>query len=80
MQTKLTLRMDEEIIKKAKIIARKNGKSLSKIVADYFSSIQIEGQKDQEQLTPGVRSLKGLFKGSKINRKEYFDYLEKKYQ
>lgn len=80
MQTKLTLRLDDKLIKKAKAIAKKNGKSLSKIVEDYFSSMKMEGSKDKEQLTPRVRSLKGLLKGSKIKEKDYYDYLEKKYR
>ena len=80
MQTKLTLRLDDEVIKKAKAIAKKNGKSLSKIVEDYFANINIAGLKDQQKLTPRVQSLKGLLKGSKISKKDYFDYLEKKYQ
>ncbi len=36
MQTKLTLRMDEELIRKAKRFSRKTGRSLSRIVADFF--------------------------------------------
>ena len=80
MQTKLTLRLDDRIIRKAKKIAQKNGKSLSKMVEDYFTSLKIEGSKGEEQLTPRVRSLKGLLRDSEINEREYFDYLEKKYR
>ena len=36
MQTKLTLRLDEELIKFAKVYAKERGKSLSQIVADYL--------------------------------------------
>lgn len=79
MRTKLTLRLDDKIIKKAKNIAQKNGKSLSKMVEDYFTNIKTEVSKEEE-LTPRVRSLKGLLKGYKIREKEYFDYLEKKYR
>lgn len=80
MQTKLTLRLDEQLIKKAKAIAEKNGKSLSKIVEDYFSSMKMEGSAEHEPLTPRVRSLKGLLKNSRIKEKDYHDYLEKKYK
>ena len=37
MQTKLTLRLDEELIGVAKAFARSSGKSVSRIVADYFA-------------------------------------------
>ena len=36
MQTKLTLRMDDELIARAKAHAKKRGKSVSQLVADYF--------------------------------------------
>ena len=75
MQTKLTFRLDDNIIKKVKAMTKKSGKYLLKIVEDYFFSFKIQSPKDQEQLPPGVRSLKGLLKGSKI---DYYDYLEKK--
>ena len=37
MQNKLTLRIDEKLIAKAKAFAKSNGKSVSQIVADYFN-------------------------------------------
>jgi hypothetical protein len=36
METKLTLRLDEGLIKSAKKEARHRGTSLSQMVADYF--------------------------------------------
>ncbi len=39
MQTKLTLRLDDRLIRKAKDFASKNGKSLSQVVGDYFAAI-----------------------------------------
>lgn len=36
MRTKLTLRMDEELIADIKQIAKENGKSVSQMVTDYF--------------------------------------------
>lgn len=38
MNTKLTLSLDDKIIVRAKKIARRQGKSLSKLVEEYFSS------------------------------------------
>jgi predicted HicB family RNase H-like nuclease len=37
METKLTLRLDEKLIGRAKSYARKSRKSVSQLVADYFS-------------------------------------------
>ena len=36
MNTKLTLRLDENLIKSAKNYASSSGKSVSQLVADYF--------------------------------------------
>jgi hypothetical protein len=55
-------------------------KCLLKIAKENFSNIRIRSPKDRDQLTPRVRSLKGLLKGSKISKKDYYDFLEKKYR
>ncbi|MDL1984388.1 MAG: DUF6364 family protein, partial [Deltaproteobacteria bacterium] len=39
MNSKLTLRLDEDLIQSAKSYSAKTGKSVSKIVADYFALI-----------------------------------------
>ena len=39
MQTKLTLRLDDRLIRDAKHYARQSGKSLSQMVAEYFSAV-----------------------------------------
>jgi len=39
MNTKLTLRLDEELIVKAKAYAERSGKSVSGLVSDYFSML-----------------------------------------
>jgi hypothetical protein len=36
MQTKLTLRIDEELIERAKSYAHRSGKSVSRLVSDYL--------------------------------------------
>lgn len=45
MTTKLTLSLDDKIIARAKKIARKRGKSLSKMVEEYFNSIPEKKEK-----------------------------------
>ena len=39
MRTKLTLRLDDRLVKDAKLYARRTGKSLSRMVAEYFSGV-----------------------------------------
>ncbi len=79
MQKKLTLRIDEDLIEQAKRFSEKNGKSVSKIVSDYFSILFGKYPSSDTEITPTVQSLRGALKGSKIDKKDYKIYLEKKY-
>lgn len=76
MQTKLTLRLDKKLIEMAKRYAEMSGKSLSQLVADYFSLL---GSKPtgQSELTPKVKALKGALKN--VSEDDYRRYLEEKY-
>jgi hypothetical protein len=79
MQTKLTLRLDDALINRAKSYARKSGKSVSQIVAGYFSLLDDEPEKEALEYTPIVRSLKGSLKDAKVGKKDYHEYLEEKH-
>lgn len=79
MNTKLTLRMDDNLIESAKEHAAKTGKSVSRIVADLFEIIKNEKLKREYPLTPTVRSLKGALKGKPVDGEAYKKYLEEKY-
>jgi len=79
MQTKLTLRLEDDLILQAKTFAKASGKSVSQIVADYFALLTEEETSENTRLTPMVRSLKGALRGADIDIKDYHDYLEDKY-
>ena len=80
MQTKLTLRLDQDLIRSAKEYSARTGKSLSQIVADYFLLIQQSKLENHAQsLPPITQSLKGALKGTSISEDDYRDYLEEKY-
>ena len=79
MQSKLTLRLDDRLIRRAKLIAKRKGKSVSQMVAEYFSLLESRASRQDEELSPTVRSLKGVLKGHKINRKDHRRHLEDKY-
>lgn len=80
MQTKLTLRLEEALIKRAKTRARKLGKSLSQIVADYFALLNEDGGKVPPELPPLTRSLKGSLRESDVDHGDYLRYLEEKHR
>ena len=79
MITKLTLRMDDNLIESAKEYSAKTGKSVSRIVADLFEIIKNDKINREDSLTPTVRSLKGVLKGKQLDEKNYKKYLEEKY-
>mmetsp|Transcript_5783 Transcript_5783/g.3310 ORF Transcript_5783/g.3310 Transcript_5783/m.3310 type:complete len:81 (-) Transcript_5783:54-296(-) len=79
MNTKLTLRVDHHLIKSAKEFSARTGKSVSRIVADFFEIIKNEKLPREHQLTPTVRSLKGALKRTQTDENDYKKYLDEKY-
>lgn len=79
MQTKLTLRIDKELIEQAKAFSQQTGKSLSKIVSDYLTAL-VKKEQDEEELTPLVKSLYGIAEGADVDIEDYHKYLEEKYK
>lgn len=83
METKLTLRMDARIIDDAKNHARRQGISLSRLVADYLQ--MLAGKRASASIfkpTPILSEITGVLQknsGKKDLRHEYYQYLEEKY-
>lgn len=78
MQTKLTLRMDDALIRSAKEHARRSGKSLSRLVSEYLALLDAD-KDDSVDLPPTVRSLKGALRDAGVGREDYLRHLEEKY-
>ena len=82
MNTKLTLTIEQEIIKRAKAYAKDKNRSLSDIIENYLKSLTNDApQAHGKALNPVVKSLKGSFKmPSDLDyKKELRDRVEKKY-
>jgi hypothetical protein len=82
MDTKLTLKLDQEIIEKAKHYAAENKLSLSRIVENYLHSLTSDKTNNDIPISPFVKSL-----SSGINipadydyKKDRGDYLDQKYK
>jgi hypothetical protein len=85
MNTKLTLRLNEHLIEAAKQYAARNGKSVSRLVADYFSLLAAPPVEDETRLAPHVRSLFGILKNAAYADTneaiaDYRRHLEEKYR
>ena len=76
---KLTLRLDGELVKKAKTASKKSGKSVSRMVADYFTLLDKKKGGKASPYTPLVRLLKGSLRGTSLDESDYRRFLEEKY-
>lgn len=79
MQTKLTLRLEKQLVDLAKEYASSQGKSVSKMVADYFSLLKQVQETQTDKITPIALSLKGALGNAKLDESDYKKYLEEKH-
>jgi hemerythrin superfamily protein len=81
MDNKLTLKLDNQVIEKAKTYARKKNTSLSKLIESYLQFLTSNNKNEEEETTPLVKSLSGILNTTKsLNYKEsYKKHLGKKY-
>ena len=80
MDAKLTLKLEQSVIEKAKDYAKRQKTSLSRLIENYLLNITDE-EATQEKITPLVRSLSGIIDlpNDYDHKKDYTDYLAKKY-
>ena len=82
MDTKLTLKLNKEVIEKAKEYASNRKISLSRIVEAYFQSLTTENDTSEFEISPFVKSIAtGTETPTDLDyKKEYSDYLIEKYK
>ncbi len=81
MDTKLTLKLEQNIIEKAKNYAKSHRTSLSKLIENYLQKITNDNT-EKGKITPLVKSLSGIIDLPKgfDHKKEYSDFLINKYK
>ena len=81
MDKKLTLSLNKAIIESAKIYAKSNNISLSKLIESYLATLT-RRDKMKSEITPLVKSLSGVIDlPEEFDEKEaYTEYLLKKYK
>jgi replicative DNA helicase len=82
MDTKLTLKLNQEIIERAKKYASNQKLSLSRIVEAYLQTLTSDKKNSDFEISPFVKS---MATGTKIpadldSKKEYSDHLMEKYK
>ena len=80
MDTKLTIKLNNMVIDRAKRYARHHRTSLSRLIESYLDSIT-KDEPDDLEVTPLVKSLSGVIKlpDDFDYKKERADYLIRKY-
>lgn len=84
MKTKLTLRIDDQLIAKAKQAAQSHGISVSDMVSRWFSALPESSPPGLQEISPQLRSLIGIAKSSSSLtdeqlREEYTQFLADKH-
>lgn len=81
MNTKLTLKLQKEVIDQAKIYAREHSVSLSLLVENYFRFLAGKKQPLEFELSPTVKELSGIIDLPEDFdlKDDYTDYLTEKY-
>jgi hypothetical protein len=79
MKSKLTLRIEESLINRAKEKAKQKGTSVSQMVAEYFSLLESKSTMSQNKLPPVTASLVGILKNTEVEEEDYKTYLEDKH-
>jgi hypothetical protein len=80
MDTKLTIKLDDDVISRAKRYAKHRKTSLSKMIESYLDSVTKPNSKKIE-ITPLVKSLSGVITlpDDYDYKKDYSDHLTSKY-
>ena len=77
MHAKLTLRIDETLVREAKSQAAQRGKSVSQMFSEFVASLA--ANKGNLELPPITKSLLGAMKGRRISEKDYKKHLVEKH-
>ncbi|MCP5488504.1 MAG: antitoxin [Verrucomicrobia bacterium] len=78
MNTKLTLRLDNRLIDRAKHAAAKRGKSVSQMVSEFFDSLE-GGDQATPAYPPITSALLGSLRGKSLSKDDYHRHLRDKY-
>jgi hypothetical protein len=81
MDTKLTLSVNRDVARRAKVYAKKTGRSLSDLVENYLKLLTKNTPIEQSEYSPRVKSLLGSVSlpADFDYKKELSDALTKKY-
>lgn len=77
MHTKLTLEIEDQLIREIEAYAKEKNKLVSQIVADYFQ--ELVQHKKSNPIPPVTQSLIGILQNSPVDTDDYKQHLQDKY-
>ena len=82
MEAKLTLKLNNDSISRAKEYVSKIGTSLSAIVENFFDNLTVNNNKSEFSYSPLVNELSGIIhlEENYDYKSDYTSYLDKKYE
>jgi hypothetical protein len=78
--SKLTLSVEDAVVRRAKRYAATRGTSVSRLVEQYLDLVSRPAARRQAELTPLLGRLRAELKGVSVDRGDYHRYLERKYR
>lgn len=80
MHTKLTLRIEKELIERMKIYVMSHNQTLSSLTKNIYKKILESEMSDEKELSPIAMKYKGIIKKQNLReRDEIAEYLSKKH-
>ena len=77
MHTKLTLEIEDQLIREIEAYAKEKNKAISQIVADYFQ--ELTQHKKSNPIPPVTRSLIGILQNRQVDEDDYKQHFQDKY-
>ncbi len=62
MTTKLTLSVEKRVVERAKVYAKRTGRSLSEIIEAYLETLTSEHAQKHNEISPKLRKIIGVVK------------------
>lgn len=77
MYTKLTLEIEDQLIREIEAYAKEKNKLVSQIIAEYFQ--ELVRHKKSNPIPPATQSLIGILQNSHVDTDNYKQHLQDKY-
>jgi hypothetical protein len=78
--SKLTLSVDNTVVRRAKRYAARRGTSVSQLVERYLDLVSRPAATEKAELTPLLKGVRAELKGVRVDVDDYRRYLERKYR